>query len=75
MLIFGISIFSIVYFGWVQPQHLCFRWNFALYGIYAAASEGISKRGSAIFQRKILRPLSAPILLFKAFHYARQWQD
>jgi hypothetical protein len=25
---------------------------FALYGIYAAASEGISKHGSAIFQRK-----------------------
>jgi hypothetical protein len=28
---------------------------FALYGIYAAASEGISKHGSAIFQKKRYR--------------------
>jgi hypothetical protein len=40
---------------------------FALYGIYAAASEGISKHGSAIFQRKIPRPLSATIPLSKLF--------
>jgi hypothetical protein len=40
---------------------------FALYGIYAAASEGISKHGSAIFQKKIQRPLSATIPLSKSF--------
>jgi hypothetical protein len=52
MLIFGIGIFSIVYGGMGFNQPLCFLSRlFALYGIYAAASEGISKHGSAIFQR------------------------
>jgi hypothetical protein len=48
---------------------------FALYGIYAAASEGISKHGSAIFQRKkIPRPLSATIPLSKTC-WPVPWQD
>ncbi|TDE04143.1 MFS transporter [Flavobacterium hiemivividum] len=44
MLIFGISIFSIVYFGMGFNQNFyVFAGLFALYGIYAAATEGISK--------------------------------
>lgn len=44
MLIFGISIFSIVYFGMGFKQNsYVFAGIFALYGIYAAATEGISK--------------------------------
>ncbi|MFT4983441.1 MAG: MFS family permease, partial [Flavobacterium sp.] len=44
MLIFGIGIFSIVYggMGFNHNRYLFFG-LFALYGIYAAASEGISK--------------------------------
>jgi MFS family permease len=44
MLIFGIGIFAIVYFGMGFSQSLySFALLFALYGIYAAATEGISK--------------------------------
>jgi MFS family permease len=44
MLIFGISIFSIVYFGMGFNQNsYIFIGLFSLYGIYAAASEGVSK--------------------------------
>lgn len=44
MLIFGISIFSIVYFGMGFKQNIyVFAGIFALYGIYAAATEGVSK--------------------------------
>jgi len=44
MLVFGISIFSIVYFGMGFNQNIyVFTGLFALYGIYAAATEGISK--------------------------------
>jgi MFS family permease len=44
MLLFGISIFSIVYFGMGFNQNsYIFIVLFSLYGIYAAASEGVSK--------------------------------
>jgi MFS family permease len=44
MLVFGIGIFSIVYFGMGFSQNIyVFAGLFALYGIYAAATEGISK--------------------------------
>jgi hypothetical protein len=47
---------------------------FALYGIYAAATEGVSKAWiSNISNERILRLLSVPILLFKLFHHARQF--
>lgn len=57
---FGLMIFSIVYFGFAFVNDINFIWIlFALYGIYAASTEGISKawvsdlipneqRGSAI---------------------------
>jgi hypothetical protein len=46
------GIFSIVYGGMgFNHNRYVFFGLFALYGIYAAASEGISKHGSAIFQR------------------------
>jgi MFS family permease len=69
MLIFGISIFSIVYFGMGFKQNIyVFAGIFALYGIYAAATEGVSKAWiSNISNERILRLLSVPILLFKAF--------
>ncbi|SEA77469.1 MFS-type transporter involved in bile tolerance, Atg22 family [Flavobacterium gillisiae] len=44
MLVFGITIFSIVYFGMGFKQNIyVFAGLFALYGIYAAATEGVSK--------------------------------
>jgi MFS family permease len=44
MLVFGIGVFSIVYFGMGFNQNIyVFAGLFALYGIYAAATEGISK--------------------------------
>ncbi len=44
MLVFGIAIFSIVYFGMSSNQNTAiFIGLFSLYGIYAAATEGISK--------------------------------
>jgi hypothetical protein len=46
---------------------------FALYGIYAAATEGVSKAWISISNERILRLLSVPILLFKLFHHARQF--
>jgi len=57
---FGLIIFSVVYFGFALVDDINFIWIlFALYGIYAAATEGVSKawisdlipdeqRGSAI---------------------------
>jgi hypothetical protein len=46
---------------------------FALYGIYAAASEGISKHGSAIFQRKDTATAIGNYSAFKVFHHAGQF--
>ena len=44
MLLFGIVIFSIVYFGMgFNHNSTVFTGLFSLYGIYAAASEGVSK--------------------------------
>lgn len=44
MLLFGIAIFSIVYFGMgFNHNYAIFIGLFSLYGIYAAASEGVSK--------------------------------
>lgn len=41
---FGLSLFSIVYFGFAFIPEIYFLWIlFALYGIYAASTEGISK--------------------------------
>ena len=42
--IFGLIIFSAVYFGFAINQNFYFIWLlFALYGIYAASTEGVSK--------------------------------
>lgn len=44
MILFGFSIFSVVYFGMAFTQNMyIFVGLFFLYGIYAAATEGISK--------------------------------
>lgn len=44
MLLFGIAIFSVVYFGMgFNSSSIVFIGLFSLYGIYAAASEGVSK--------------------------------
>ncbi|MBK7499476.1 MAG: MFS transporter [Ignavibacteriales bacterium] len=41
---FGLIIFSVVYFGFALVDDINFIWIlFALYGIYAAATEGVSK--------------------------------
>jgi hypothetical protein len=50
---------------------------FALYGIYAAASEGISKHGSAIFKRKDTATAIGNYSAFKAFSpcWPVPWQD
>jgi hypothetical protein len=67
--------FSIVYGGMgFNHNRYVFFGLFALYGIYAAASEGISKAWiSNISKEKIPRPLSATIPLSKLFHHAGQF--
>ncbi len=70
---FGLIIFSVVYFGFAFVDNINFIWIlFALYGIYAAATEGVSKawisdlipdeqRGSAIGLLTMLTSFSVMI--------------
>lgn len=70
---FGLIIFSLVYFGFAFTNNINFIWIlFALYGIYAAATEGVSKawisdlipneqRGSAIGLLTMLSSFSVMI--------------
>jgi hypothetical protein len=58
--------------GFNHNRYVFFR-LFALYGIYAAASEGISKHGSAI-KRKRYRDRYRQLFRFsKLFHHAGQF--
>lgn len=70
---FGLIIFSVVYFGFALVDDINFIWIlFALYGLYAAATEGVSKawisdlipdeqRGSAIGLLTMLTSFSVMI--------------
>lgn len=54
ILLFGLAIFAVVYIGMTQATHLIgFAGLFCLYGIYASATEGVSKAWlSNITERK-----------------------
>lgn len=78
MLVAGLIIFSFVYFGFAVNHQFYYIWFlFALYGIYAAATEGISKawvsdmissdfRGTAIGLLSMLSSLSVMVGSFCA---------
>jgi MFS family permease len=80
--IIGLLIFSLVYFGFGINQNYFFMWIlFALYGIYAASTEGVSKawvsdlvpdefRGSAI---GLLTMLSSFAIMFGSFVTGVLW--
>jgi hypothetical protein len=59
-------------YGFNHNRYVFFR-ALALYGIYAAASEGISKHGSAIFQRKDTATAIGNYSVSKLFHHAGQF--
>ncbi len=79
---FGLIIFSAVYFGFALTPNINFIWVlFALYGIYAASTEGVSKawisdlipneqRGSAI---GLLTMLSSFAIMFGSFLTGVLW--
>jgi MFS family permease len=79
---FGLIIFSAVYFGFALVDNIDFIWIlFALYGIYAASTEGISKawisdlipneqRGSAI---GLVTMLSSFAMMFGSFLTGVLW--
>lgn len=79
---FGLIIFSAVYFGFAFINNIDFIWIlFALYGIYAASTEGVSKawisdlipneqRGSAI---GLLTMLSSFAIMFGSFLTGILW--
>ncbi len=79
---FGLIIFSLVYFGFALAPKIEFIWLlFALYGIYAASTEGISKawvsdlipdeqRGSAIGLLTMMTSLS---IMFGSFLTGILW--
>jgi MFS family permease len=79
---FGLIIFSAVYFGFALVPNINFIWVlFALYGIYAASTEGVSKawisdlipseqRGSAI---GLLTMLSSFAIMFGSFLTGVLW--
>ena len=79
---FGLIIFSAVYFGFALAPNIDFMWVlFALYGIYAASTEGVSKawisdlipneqRGSAI---GLLTMLSSFSIMFGSFLTGVLW--
>lgn len=79
---FGLIIFSAVYFGFAFVPNIDFIWVlFALYGIYAASTEGVSKawisdlipneqRGSAI---GLLTMLSSFAIMFGSFLTGVLW--
>jgi MFS family permease len=82
MLVTGMFTFSVVYLGFALNSNFYFTWIlFALYGIYAAATEGISKawvsdlvpaefRGSAI---GLLTMLSSFAIMFGSFFAGILW--
>ncbi|HRQ53956.1 MAG TPA: MFS transporter, partial [Ignavibacteriaceae bacterium] len=79
---FGLIIFSAVYFGFALAPNIDFIWVlFALYGIYAASTEGVSKawisdlipneqRGTAI---GLLTMLSSFAIMFGSFLTGVLW--
>ncbi|MBK7631448.1 MAG: MFS transporter [Ignavibacteriales bacterium] len=79
---FGLIIFSAVYFGFALAPNINFIWVlFAMYGIYAASTEGVSKawisdlipneqRGSAI---GLLTMLSSFAIMFGSFLTGILW--
>lgn len=81
---FGMIIFSAVYFGFALIDNIDFIWIlFALYGIYAASTEGISKawisdlipneqRGSAI---GLVTMLSSFAMMFGSFLTGVLWDS
>jgi len=81
---YGLFIFSIVYFGFALVPDIKFIWIlFALYGIYAAATEGVSKawvsdlipdeqRGSAI---GLLTMLSSFAIMIGSFTTGFLWDN
>lgn len=81
---FGLIIFSAVYFGFALVDNIDFIWIlFALYGIYAASTEGISKawisdlipneqRGSAI---GLVTMLSSFAMMFGSFLTGVLWDS
>jgi MFS family permease len=82
--IIGLIIFSVVYLGFGINQQFYFMWIlFALYGIYAASTEGVSKawisdlvpdefRGSAI---GLLTMLSSFAVMFGSFLTGVLWDN
>lgn len=82
--ILGLLIFSIVYFGFAVNQNFHVIWIlFAFYGIYAAATEGVSKawvsdlvpdefRGTAI---GLLTMLSSFAIMFGSFLTGVLWDN
>ncbi len=82
--IIGMIIFSIVYFGFAMNQNFHAMWVlFAFYGIYASATEGVSKawvsdlvndefRGSAI---GLLTMLSSFAIMFGSFLTGVLWDN
>jgi MFS family permease len=81
---FGLIIFSAVYFGFAFLDNINFIWIlFAFYGIYAAATEGVSKawisdlipneqRGTAI---GLLTMLSSFAIMFGSFITGVLWDE
>lgn len=79
---FGLLVFSIVYFGFALAHHFIFAFIlFALYGVYAASTEGIMKawvsdivpdemRGTAI---GLLTMLSSFAIMFGSFFAGILW--
>ena len=79
---FGLIIFSLVYFGFAFIDNINFIWIlFALYGVYAASTEGVSKawisdlipneyRGSAI---GLITMLSSFAVMFGSFLTGILW--
>jgi len=79
---FGLLVFSVVYFGFAVANHFVFAIIlFALYGVYAASTEGITKawisdlvpdemRGTAI---GLLTMLSSFAVMFGSFFAGILW--
>jgi MFS family permease len=70
MLVSGIGIFAIVYFGMgFNHNTYVFIGLFALYGIYAAATEGVSKAGiSDITDKKDIETAIGTFSAFQNFY-------
>jgi MFS family permease len=84
LLIFGMIIFSVVYFGFATLNSKLILWLlFSLYGIYAASTEGVTKawisdiipdefRGSAI---GLLTALSSFAIMFGSIFTGLLWDN